>query len=106
MTNITFPSGLYFTPKSKLVDSLFNPGRTAAGYYLKRPNGILFKRPNATPWFFLCANSPVNPFYVSCTADPKGRTVYMFAMSTIDKEYLGLTGYTQSMEHALNVWEA
>ena len=105
MTNIHFPSGLYFTPKKQLTSTLFKPGGTAAGYYQKRKKGILFCRPNGAPWFYLCANSPTNPFYVSCSTDPKGRTRYMFAMTTTDERDLDLSSYSLSGRHATTTWE-
>jgi hypothetical protein len=106
MTNVTFPSGLYFTPKKQLVNTLFNPQGTASGFYQKRKNGILFSRPNGAPWFFLCANSPINPFYVSCSVDPKGRTRYMFALSSLDERDLAMASHSLSCQHALNTWES
>jgi hypothetical protein len=107
MTNIDFPSGLYFTPKKQLVNSLFNPSGTASGFYQKKKNGVLFSRPNGTPWFFLCANSSIDPFYVSCSVDSKGRTRYMFAMSTLDERDLGMESlrHSNSRHHALITWE-
>ena len=106
MKNIHFPSGLYFTPKSKLTSSLFNPKGTAAGFYQKWKNGVLFSRPNGTPWFWLCANSPTNPFYVSCSTDTKGRTRYMFAMSSLDEKDLALESHSLSRNHADTTWQS
>lgn len=102
---IAFPSGVYFTTQKQIVNTLFNPGGTASGYYQKMQNGILFRRPNGTPWFFLCANGS-DPFYVTCTVDSKKRIVYMLAMSSVDESALGLQSYSDRTSHAQDTWQA
>lgn len=104
---ITFPSGVWFAESLEaLTESLFSPGGTASGWYQKRKRGILFRRGNGDPWFFLVANRHGERFFVSCGTQSDGRTVYFHALSSLDEKVLGMPASCSARnEVAESVWK-
>jgi len=87
---VIFPNGLRFAPSPKLlVNSLFNPKGTDAGYYKVKRNGVLFFIGNE-PRLFLVDNPGNYRFFVTCSRDESGRIRYMFSTSTVDEKAFGL----------------
>jgi hypothetical protein len=104
---IEFPSGIWFAESLEaLTDSLFAPGGTASGWYEKRKGGILFRRGNGEPWFFLVANKYAERFFVSCGKQSDGRTFYSYALASVDEKALGMpASYSALNEIAESVWK-
>ena len=107
MKTITFPSGVYFTKKSEMVNSLFVSGGTASGYFQRFNNGILFNTPTGEPKIFQVANSYNEIFFVSCSRQIDGKIRYSFSTTTKDDQWLGLDsiGWIAQHELAEKIWK-
>ena len=101
-------NGNTFTTAGDFIETLFSPinGKTAAGFYAKKKNGILFHKPDGSPWFFLVANKHGERFFVSC-GTANNRLFYMNALCSSDEKQLGIEGMKYSEEIALaeRIWE-
>lgn len=74
------------------------------GYYKIRKNGILFLNKNKDPFIFLCRNEPSSPFLVNCSCvehNGKMKIRYMYALSSINLEILGLESFSYMQKHDL-----
>ena len=84
-------NGLYFVRNAKLlVSSLFNASGTASGIFSVRKNGVLLSAPNGDPRVFVVNNRHNEQFLVSCHRAECGRIRYMFGLSSLDAQFLGL----------------
>jgi hypothetical protein len=108
-TNCTISvNGVKFAPSSSaLVESLFNPEGTASGFYKKKPNGVLFYKPNGEPFLFLVANRSNPRFFVSCSKQGDGRIRYQYSTCSIDEKRLGINSlsYGEKNRLAESIWE-
>lgn len=75
--------------------------------YKIRKNGVLFLNSKSEPFSFLVANKHNERFFVSCAKAENGKLFYMFSLSNIDKNLLGLSDmtYTQEHEEAKRIWK-
>lgn len=106
--NITFSTGAFFSSsKQSAVESVFNPGGTAAGYYKVKKNGVMFFDMQDKPVIFLC-NIPqnTNPFFVTCYKTEQGQIRYSYAMTSKEEKLTGLYGYGDNVEKAKEVLKA
>ena len=109
---ITFPSGLYYVPKqSAIAETLFTSGGTASGYYKRYKRRVQFFSPQGVPVFALINNQSLrsgeSPFFVSCSQDSLGRTVYFHGLSTLDAGRLGIPdNWKESSAFAEIVWNS
>jgi len=88
---VGFPSGAWFAPSlSALASSLFQSGGTASGFFKVRKHGVLFHHGNGEPFVFLVANKHGERFFVSCGRQSDGRTVYLHALTSRDREVFGI----------------
>lgn len=91
-----------FAPSaSALVDTLFSPHGTADGIYSIRKNGVLFQKPNGSPFVFLVNNSGRNTFFVSCSRQEDKKIRYQFTIDNVDKRALGIEGLSFSEQITL-----
>ena len=105
---------LFAPSASALVDTLFVPSDrpngqkgTADGIYSVRKRGVMFKRPDGSPFAFLVANPGQSQFFVTAFLF-NGRTHYMRGGLTDEsKRLLGLDGmtYSQQADEAARVWD-
>lgn len=106
-TTISIGTRRFAPSASALVNSLFNPTGTADGIYSVRKNGVMFNRPDGSPFAFLVANPGQSQFFV--TAFPhEGRTHYLRGGLTDEgKRLLGVEGMTYSAmnDEASRVWD-
>lgn len=95
-------NGLVFVKDTdSVIESLFNPidGKTAAGTYKRKPNGVLLSDLSGKPRVFLVDNKHNEQFAVSVSQND-GEIRYMNALCSIDEKWLALDGmgYMQEIE--------
>lgn len=100
--NIIVLGNKRFAPSaSALVDTLFSPHGTADGIYSIRKNGVLFKKPDGSPFVFLVNNPGNNTFFVSCSRQEDKKIRYQFTIGNVDERALGLEGLSFSEQSHL-----
>lgn len=97
-----------FAPSaSALVNSLFDHSGSADGIYSVRKAGVMFKRPDGSPFAFLVANPGQSQFFVTAFLC-RGRTHYMRGGLTDEgQRLLGVSAltYSQQSDEAARVWD-
>ena len=90
-----------------MIETLFQGGATASGYFKQYKRGIEFRDMQGEPFAFLCANSESSPFWVSAYKTSAGKTRYNYGFSSMDAARLGLDVMqpAAAREKAKQVWE-
>ena len=90
-----------------MMETLFQGGATASGYFKQYKRGIEFRDMQGEPFAFLCANSPSSPFWVRAYKTSAGKTRYSYEFSSMDAARLGLDVMqpAAAREKARQVWE-
>ncbi len=103
---LTVGSTKFARTPALLTESLFHAGGTANGIYKATKKGVLFMKPDGSPFAFLVANKHGERFFVSCHRQEDGRIRYMFSTCGLDEIHLGIAGmgYAQSGNEAVRVW--
>ena len=90
---ITIGTKRFAPSAAAMVDTVFNPGGTADGFYKVRKNGVAFHKPNGDIFAFLVANPGQSQFFVTADKHKEtGKVYYMYGLADGDKARLGLTG--------------
>lgn len=107
---ITIGNKKFGCGKSAMVSSVFEPGGTASGYYVRRAHGLLFHDMRGTPFAFLRApDSTTSALFVNAFRrdDPADKRIfYQHSTSTATARMLGIAGmgYAEEMGAALKAW--
>lgn len=103
---VIFPNAYYVDDKKKVVDTLFNSGGTALGYYKQRKGGIMFYDMQDKPFLFLVSNKYNEKFFVSCYCF-EGKIYYMFALSSNTEKLLGIDKlkYSEGIKLAEDIYK-
>jgi len=98
---------LFVANDAAMMETLFQGGATASGYFKQYKRGIEFRDMQGEPFAFLCANSASSPFWVSATKTSAGKTRYNYGFSEVDAARLGLDVMqpAAARENAKQVWE-
>lgn len=90
----------YARNNAELVDTLFQGPVTAAGFYRKLQNGVLFLDHQKKP-FAAAVRDVTNGgcFFVNATRSENGRTRYNFSTNELTEKQLDIDGLTYSKQH-------
>jgi len=105
MTIFTSDTTFFVKSSKEVVDTLFAGPKTATGTFQIKKNGVLFFDLTGVSRVFLCANDPLNPFFVSCSQviDKNGRKRirYMQTLCALDELFLDVRGFSYTEERYL-----
>jgi len=98
---------LFVANDAAMIETLFQGGSTASGYFKKYKRGIELRDMQGEPFAFLCANSASAPFWVSAYKTSAGKSRYSYGFAEVDAARLGLDvmQHAATMENAKQVWE-
>lgn len=87
---ITFSNKTYAKNDKEMVNSLFTPGGTCAGFYKKLKNGFLILDLQKNPFAFIVSNKKQGYFVVNATKTKEGKLFYNYSTSEEVERILGI----------------
>ena len=100
---ITINGKKYAKNDAEFIDTLFQGGGTAHGFYKTGKNGIKLFDHKKNLFAFVVNNRHNEQFFVDASIKPDGKSHYMFGTSSLTEKILGITGCGQARELAQEV---